>query len=186
MGKVKERFYWPGYEHDIETYVRECVHCQKRNPPNPQPIAPLGTVTATEPFEKISWDIMGPLPVSDQGNKYILVVTDIFTKWVEAFALRDTTSITLATTLVDQVISRYRVPAYIHSDQGANLCSEIIKTMCRLLGMGKTRTSAYHPQGNGQVERFNRTVEAMLSKPKPKELGHLSLKGSLCVLFCNS
>ena len=163
VGKVKERFYWPGYEHDIETYVRECVHCQKRNPPNPQPIAPLGTLTATEPFEKISWDIMGPLPVSDQGNKYILVVTDIFTKWVEAFALRDTTSITLATTLVDQVISRYGVPAYIHSDQGANLCSQVT-TMCRLLGMGKTRTSAYHPQGNGQVERFNRTVEAMLSK----------------------
>ena len=161
---VGERFYWLGYEHDIETCVRECVHYQKCNPPNPQSIAPLGTLTATEPFEKISWDIMGPLPVSDQGNKYILVVTDIFTKWVEAFALRDTTSITLATTLVDQVISRYGVPAYIHSDQGANLCSEVIKTMCRLLGMGKTRTSAYHPQGNGQVERFNRTVEAMLSK----------------------
>ena len=83
---------------------------------------------------------------------------------MEAFAIRDTTSTTLATVLVDEVISRYGVPACIHSDQGANICSEVIQTMCKLLGMGRTRTSAYHPQGNGQVERFNRTVEAMLAK----------------------
>ena len=114
--------------------------------------------------EDISWDIMGPLPTSEQGNKYIVVVTDLFSKWVEAFAIRDTTSTTLATVLVDEVISRYGVPACIHSDQGANLCSEVIQTMCKLLGMGRTRTSAYHPQGNGQVERFNRTLEAMLAK----------------------
>ena len=162
--KIKERFYWPGYEQDIETYIRECEQCQRRNPPNPRPIAPLGTIKTTEPFEKISWDIMGPLPTSEQGNKYIVVVTDLFSKWVEAFAIRDTTSTTLATVLVDEVISRYGVPTCIHSDQGANLCSEVIQTMCKLLGMGRTRTSAYHPQGNGQVERFNRTVEAMLAK----------------------
>ena len=163
-GKVKERFYWPGYEDDIEKYVQECQQCQRRNPPNPKPVAPLGTVKATEPFEKVSWDIMGPLPTSEQGNKYVLVVTDLFTKWVEAFAIRDTTSITLATVLVDKVVCRYGVPACIHSDQGANLCSDVIKTMCKLLGMDQTRTSAYHPQGNGQVERFNRTMEAMLAK----------------------
>ena len=162
--KVKERFYWPGYEQDIETYIRECEQCQRRNPPNPRPIAPLGTIKTTEPFEKISWDIMGPLPISEQGNRYIVVVTDLFSKWVEAFAIRDTTSSTLATVLVDEVISRYGAPTCIHSDQGANLCSEVIQTMCKLLGMGRTRASAYHPQGNGQVERFNRTVEAMLAK----------------------
>ena len=124
----------------------------------------MGTVRATRPFEKVSWDIMGPLPASEQGHKYILVVTDLFTKWVEAFPLHDTTSTTLASVLVDEVIARYGVPAYLHSDQGPNLCSEVIQTICKLLGMERTRTSAYHPQGNGQVERFNRTLEAMLAK----------------------
>ena len=107
--KIKERFYWPGYEQGIETYIRKCEQCQRRNPPNPRPIAPLGTIKT--PFEKISWDIMGPFPTSEQGNKYIFVVTDLFSKWVEA---RDTTSTTLATVLVNEVISRYSVPTCIH------------------------------------------------------------------------
>ena len=161
---MKERFYWPGYENDIEVYVRECMQCQTRNPPHLQPSAPLGTVRANQPLEKISWDIMGPLPTTDQGHKNILVVTDLFTKWVEAFPLRDITSTTLATVLVDEIITRYGVPAYLHSDQGANLWSEVIKTICKLLGMEQTRTSVYHPQANGQVEGFNRTLEAMLAK----------------------
>ena len=89
------------------------------------------------------------------------MVTDLFTKWVEAFPLRDTISATLTKVLVDKIISRYGVPVYLHSDQGANLCSELIKTICKLLGVERTRTSAYHPQGNGQVERM---LDAMLAK----------------------
>ena len=62
--------------------------CQKRNQPQPLPRAPLGTIRASYPFENISWDIMGPLPVTDKGNKYIFVVSDVFSKWVEAFLCR--------------------------------------------------------------------------------------------------
>ena len=148
---MKERFYWPGYESEVERYVRECGQCQKRNQPQPQPKAPLGTIKASHPFEKISRDIMGPLPTTESGNKYILVVTDLFTKWVEAFPLRETSSSTLATVLVDEVISRFGVPNVLHNDQGANFCSEVIKGICRILGIENTRTSAYHPKGNGQV-----------------------------------
>ena len=63
---------------------------------------------------------MGPLPITDQGNKYILVITDLFTKWVEAFPLKETSSISLAKVLVDEVVCRFGVPASIHSNQGAN------------------------------------------------------------------
>ena len=60
--RVKEQFYWPGYEQDIEMWVRDCQECQQRNTPQPKPQAPLWTMKAKCPFEKISWDIMGPLP----------------------------------------------------------------------------------------------------------------------------
>ena len=164
LGKVKERYYWPGYEADVKKWVRECRQCQQSNPPNPKPQAPLRTITANYPFQKLSMDIMGPLPKTDKGNKYILVVTDLFSKWTEAFPLVATDAETIARILVDEVICRFGVPSSLHSDQGANLCGEIISSLCQILGIDKTRTSAYHPQGNAQVERFNRTLEAMLSK----------------------
>ena len=162
--RVKERFYWPGYEQDIEAWMRECQECQQRNTSQPKPQAPLGTIKANSPFETISWDIMGPLPTSSTGKKYILVVTDIFSKWVEAFALRSTDTETLTTVLVNEVICRYGVPSSLHSDQGANLTSQVVSSLCKCLGIERTQTTAYHPQGNGQVERFNRTLEAMLAK----------------------
>ena len=107
---------------------------------------------------------MGPLPTSDTGFKYILVITDVFTKWVEAFPLRTTGAEILAKIFVNEVVSRFGVPSQLHSDQGANVCGEIINAMCQQLGIDRSRTTAYHPQGNGQVERFNRTLESMLAK----------------------
>lgn len=170
LDAVKTRFYWPGYEADVEKWIKQCDQCQKRNSPQPQMQAPLGTIQATRPFERISWDIMGPLPITPRGNKYILVVTDVFTKWVEAFSLADTTAITLANVLMNEVICRYGVPTHLHSDQGANLCSAVIQELSHLLGFHMTRSSAYHPEGNGQVERFNRTLEAMLAKVTEHQL----------------
>ena len=162
--KVKERFFWPGYEQDVKDAVQQCDRCQRRNHPIPKHQAPIGTISSEYPFQKISWDIIGPLPATTRGHKYILVVTDLFSKWVEAFPLVKTDSLTLAKVLVEEVVCRYGVPQYLHSDQGTNLVSDVIQSLCILLGIQRTQTTAYHPQGNGQVERFNRTLEAMLSK----------------------
>ena len=113
LGYVKTRFYWPGYEQTVESWVKQCDKCQRRNPPQPNPPAPLGTISSSRPFEKLSWNIMGPLPTSSQGNKYILVITDLFTKWVEAFLLKDVMANTLATIMLNEVVCRYGAPTCI-------------------------------------------------------------------------
>ena len=164
FGKVRERFFWPGYEKDVWEAVEKCGVCQRSNHPVPKPQAPLGTISSDYPFQKLSWDIMGPLPTTLKGNQYILVVTDLFSKWVEAFPLAKTDSTTLAAVLTEEIVCRFGVPEAIHSDQGPNFVSRVIQSLCDRLGIERTQTTAYHPQGNGQVERFNRTLEDMLAK----------------------
>ena len=116
------------------------------------------------PMERIAVDVLGPLPESESGNKYLLIVADYFSKWTEAFPVKDQEATTVAEILVREVISRFGVPLSLHSDQGRNFESTVFSEMCRLLGVEKTRTTPLHPQSDGMVERFNRTLEAQLSK----------------------
>jgi len=108
-------------------------------------------------------DILGPLPESDLGNRFLLVVGDYFTKWTEAYPIPNQEAITVARKLVDEFICRFGAPETLHTDQRRNFESKLFKELCRLLGIEKTRTSAYHPEGDGMIERFNRTVIGMLS-----------------------
>ena len=98
------------------------------------------------PMECIAIDVLGPLPITETGNKYILIVTDYFMKWVEAYPMPNQEATTVAELLVKQFICRFGVPLLIHSDQGRNFESELFAEMCRLLGIKKTRTTPYHPQ----------------------------------------
>ena len=107
---------------------------------------------------------MGPMPTTESGNKYILVVGDYFTKWKEAFAIPNQEAKTVAEKLVKEVISRYGAPEKIHSDQGRNFEAQLFQKMCLLFKIDKTRTSPYHPESDGMVERMNRTLQDMLAK----------------------
>ena len=101
--------------------------------------------------------------MTENGNKYILVISDFFTKWTESFAMLNMEARTCAKILVNEVVSRFGVPNKIHSDQGRQFESNLFAEMCELLQIEKTRTTPYHPQSDGMVERFNRTLCAMLS-----------------------
>ena len=96
---------------------------------------------------------MGPLPTTESGQKYILVVGDYFSKWTEAFPLPNQEAKTVAEKLVHEVIARYGAPEKIHSDQGRNFEAQLFQEMCILFNMDKTRTSPYHPESDGMVER---------------------------------
>lgn len=116
------------------------------------------------PFERIAMDVAGPFPVTDQGNKYILVVMDYFSKWPEAYAIPNQEAETVARVVTDNWISRFGVPLELHSDQGRNFESRVFRKVCELLGIRKTRTTPLHPQSDGMVERFNGTMECHLAK----------------------
>ena len=98
----------------------------------------MESIVSQYPFEKLSWDIMGPLPQASSGNKYIVVVTDLFYKWVEAFPVKSTDTKTLASLLVTEIVCRYGVPSYLHSDQDANLTSNLMAVVCNQLGIAQT------------------------------------------------
>ena len=108
--------------------------------------------------------MLGPLPESESGNKYVLVVADYFSKWTGAFPMTNQEATTVAEILVREVVSRFEVPLCLHSDQGQNFESTVFSEMCRLLGVKKTHTTPLHPQSDGMVEMFNLTLKAQLSK----------------------
>ena len=157
-------FIWAGMRSDVDRWVRRCQKCQQRKPPNARKRARMVTYQVGAPWERIAADVVGPFPRTNRGNRYILVVQDYFTKWVEVFPMHDQTAETIATLLVDQVFSRFGCCREFHSDQGTNFESLVMKEVARLFGIKKTRTTSYHPRGDGMVERFNRTLEAMLSQ----------------------
>ena len=101
------------------------------------------------------------VPISSKGNNYLLVLQDYFTKWPEAIPLKDQTAETIVRTLV-KIFSVYGMPRYLHSDQGANFESAILKKTCEVFGIKKSHTSPYHPQGDGMVERLNKSLLQML------------------------
>jgi hypothetical protein len=115
------------------------------------------------PMERIAVDILGELLITKSENRYILVIADYYTKWTESFAMPNMEVRTVANIIVEEVICRLGVPAVIHSDQGRQFESKLFTEMCSLLGITKTRTTPYHPQSDGMVERFNRTLTTMLS-----------------------
>ncbi|CAC5375365.1 unnamed protein product [Mytilus coruscus] len=163
LEKLKNGFYWPNMKEYVQAYCRSCDSCFARKPKKESTKAPLGTYVSGKPMERVALDIFGPLPLTKRNNKYILVISDLFTKWTEAIALPNQESSTICTAFIDHFVTKFGAPLQLHSDQGRNFKADIFQRMCNLLGIHKTRTTSFRPQFNGGVERFNRTLASMLS-----------------------
>ena len=124
----------------------------------------MGELYASEPWEIVSIDFLTSLPSTARGNKHLLVCCDHFTRWVEVFPLPDMTATTVARVRTHELFSRFGCPKQLHSDCAANFRGELIAEVCRLLGVRKTSTTSFHPQGNSRCERMMKTVLEMLSK----------------------
>ena len=162
LDRVMERFYWPGAYGEVRDYCRSCVLCQRRSRPSPGARAPLQTETVSRPFERVAMDIT-EMPCSSRGNRYALVIMDYFSKLVKVYPMKDQKAETVADCLLLWVYD-YGVPERLHSDQGRQFESAVFQELCRRLGIEKTRTTPYHPESDGMVERFMRTLKDVVSK----------------------
>lgn len=124
--RIKARFYWPaGMTNDVSRWCKSCMSCQKRKPGPGLGKSPMQHCTVYGPMECIAIDILGQLPTTDDGNRYIMVVGDYFSKWSEAYALRQHTAQTVADNLVTEFICRFGTPTRIHTDQGPEFESHL-------------------------------------------------------------
>lgn len=164
---IRDRFYWPKMGAEVESYIKNCGRCVARKTP-PQRAAPLNQMTSRGPLDLVCIDFLSLEPDS-QGFANILVLTDHFTRYAQAFPAKDQKAATVAKILCERYFVHYGLPARIHSDQGRDFESRLIQDLLRMLGIRKSRTTPYHPQGDPQPERFNRTLLSMLGTLDPNQ-----------------
>ena len=162
MNRVRSKFYWFNFHEDVQRWVRSCETCQAVKGANKRNRGPMIKYYCGEPMDRIALDLVGPFSRSKKGNKYLLVVVDYFTKWVECIPLRNHEAPTVAKAVLEEVLTRFGLPQEMHSDQGREFTSHVLKEVCRRLGINKTQTTLQRPQSDGQAERYIRTISTQL------------------------
>ena len=163
--RARGQFFWARMSTDVRDWYRSCQTCCARRPKPSAPHHPAHRQVVAAPLQCVALDILGPLdPPTARGNRYIMVVVDYCTKWVEAMPMVDQTAQTCARHFVEGFVCRLGIPEQLHNDQGRQFESALFQEMCRLLHINKTRTTMLHPQSDGQIERANRTLLDLLAK----------------------
>lgn len=119
LGKLRSKYFWLALDDDVRSYCRDCIECQMRKPPQVSPVSLMQPIECSRPFELVSMDVCGPYPISERNNKYILVITDHFTKWVEAYPMTNQEAIT--NYCHKQFVNTSGYPEIILTDQGRKL-----------------------------------------------------------------
>jgi Integrase zinc binding domain/Integrase core domain len=160
--KIGDVYFWPQMYTDIRNYVSGCDRCQKRG--KVRLSGSLCPIPVSAPFHQIGIDFVGPLPRTPRLNRYIIVAIDYMTKWPEAKAVKKADAITVAEFLYNDIVCRHGCPQRIISDRGTHFKNNVIKELVAKLGTRHQLSTPYHPQTNGLVERFNRTLCESIGK----------------------
>jgi len=159
---MRKAYHWPSMVPEIHTTITKCTTCAKNRFALRRHTTPLTLFPGTEPLTDLSVDIFGHIPASKNGDRFILVITDRFAKLTKCVAFQRMTAMSVASAIIDAWLSAYGPPDWILSDQGPQFMSNFFIAVMRMLGIETVRTTAHHPQTNGQVERYNRTMATQL------------------------
>ena len=160
--KLQMKYFWHRMNEDVRAWIDVCPTCNQRKIINRPQKAPMEIAVVGERGQRVAIDLMGPFCKTNRGNLYIMVVVDHFTKYAMAIPLQQATAEDIGEAFVTRWIPIFGAPRQVHTDRGRNVDGALMNELCRLLGAEKTRTSGYHPQGDGQVERQNRTILNMM------------------------
>ena len=168
---MQECFWWPGMTRDLRNCIKKCSHCRKYEAA--PPVMPMKPMACSRPEELLHVDftsIEETVPLKEDPVIHnVLVLQDHFSKYVVAYVVKDQTARTAAKTLRIGYFGLFGTPAYLVSDQGKTFTGHVITHLCELYGVQKLRTSPYHAQTNGQVERMNQMIIRMISKLEEEE-----------------
>lgn len=155
---VEKDHYWPSLRGDCREYVEQCRMCQQRKTPTGLK-APMGTPYVPKaPLDQVGLDIVGPLPATASGARYLLTFVDHLTRYAEAEPVKGISAAEVGEVFVKKMVARHGCPGRLLTDRGANFTSTLMRRVCELLGVKQIFTTAYHPQSNGRVERFHKTL----------------------------
>ncbi|XP_053385075.1 uncharacterized protein LOC128550298 [Mercenaria mercenaria] len=159
--KISSRFYWRGSYDEVKTFIKNCDKCQRKADLKKakKPLRPIPV--PSEAFKQVGMDLIGPLETTSAGNKFIMVITDYFTKWVEAEPIPDK-SAEQVLRVFTKFITTHGCPSVLITDQGREFCNQLNDQLCKQFGIEHRIASSYHPQTGGHTERFNRTLCNML------------------------
>lgn len=160
--KIQQKYMWENMTRDVKNYVKNCELCQKVKHGGGARQPMQITTTATRPWQRLAVDIVGPLPQTYRGNKYLLTAQDELTKFLFAIPLPNQTAEEIAKALTDNILLVYGGPDSILSDQGANFMSEVFRNTCKFFKARKIRTTAFHPMTNGGLERSHLVLKDYL------------------------
>ena len=158
---ARQRVYWPKMAADIEEYTQKRCRCLAQRATRQQPVAPLVSIHSTSPMELIAIDFLH-LDRASSGHEYILLVVDHFTRFVQAYPTKNKSAATAAKHLYNDYIPRFGLPGRVMHDQGKEFENKLFACLEKYCGVIRSRTTPYHPQGNGGVERMNATILQML------------------------
>ncbi|CAF4445963.1 unnamed protein product [Didymodactylos carnosus] len=186
--KLKDRYFWPNMMSTIENYIKSCEKCAKFNIRRTKPPSKLYPITPSKGiFETIGMEFWGSTShPSAEGNRYVLVVTDYLSKYVIAKAMPNNTATTIAQFIVEDVILKYGVPRKLITDQESHFKNELMGSITRLCGCKHVFATTYHPQTNGQVERFNATFYPQLAKLHDENVNDWDAYLTACVFAYNT
>ena len=158
LNRIRERFYWRGMREEVRNYVKACESCQKRKLTRVKTKMPMRiTDTPIRTFEKIQIDLVGPMPITESGNQYMLTWQDCLSKYSGAIPLAKIDSSHIAIALVENLICIFGCPEAIQTDQGSQFISNIMDNIAKIFKIRQFRSSAYHPQSLGSLERSHHT-----------------------------